>query len=77
MELNGSGARYGFDENTLHQQMQTIGFRPCRYDPTERLVVDLGGARSASGNTLYIRDPRATQSTVTHSGAYRVIGTEL
>ena len=33
MELNGSGTRYGFDEDKLHHHMQAIGFHPCRYDP--------------------------------------------
>lgn len=77
MELNGSGTRYGFDEDSLHQQMQAIGFRPCRYEPTTRRVVDLKGQRSTSGNTLYLRNPEAIQVEVTQSPVYQVIGINL
>ncbi|MBI1284717.1 MAG: FkbM family methyltransferase [Thiobacillus sp.] len=77
MELNGSGARYGFDEGSLHRHMQTLGFRPCRYDPVTRSVTDLNGQKSASGNTLYLRDPQATQADVSRSPTYRILGTEL
>jgi len=77
MELNGSGTRYGFDEDSLHQHMQTIGFRPCRYEPATRRVLDLGGRRSASGNTLYLRKPESVEMEVKQSRAYRVIGAEL
>lgn len=77
MELNGSGARYGFDEGSLHRQMQTLGFQPCRYDPVARQVTDLGGLRSTSGNTLYLRDPQAIQVKVRQSPVYRVNGIDL
>jgi len=77
MELNGSGARYGFDEDSLHRQMQSAGFRPCRYDPITRSVTDLNGRKSASGNTLYLRNPEAARSEVSLSPIYRVLGTEL
>ncbi|NJD34685.1 MAG: FkbM family methyltransferase [Betaproteobacteria bacterium] len=77
MELNGSGARYGFDEEGLHQNMQTAGFRPCRYDPLLRRVIDLNGERSASGNTLYLRDVEAVQREVTQAPVFRVVGAEL
>lgn len=77
MELNGSGARYGFDEGTLHQHMQAIGFRPCRYEPLTRRIVDLMGQQSTTGNTLYLRDPDAIQAEVSQAPTYRVIGTEL
>lgn len=73
MELNGSGARYGFDEGALHQQMQAIGFRPCRYDPAERKIIDLNGKRSDSGNTLYLRDTEAAQTAVRSAPLHRVL----
>jgi len=77
MELNGSGARYGFDEHSLHQKMQSIGFRSCRYDPITRSVTDLNGQKSASGNTLYLRNPEAARTEVSQSPTYRILGTEL
>lgn len=77
MELNGSGARYGFDEDSLHRHMQSIGFRPCRYDPATRKVIDLNGERSGSGNTMYLRDPEAIQAEVRKAPVYRVLGVAL
>jgi FkbM family methyltransferase len=56
MELNGSGARYGFDEAALHRDMLARGFETFRYRPFERALEPLRGARSGSGNTLYVRD---------------------
>jgi len=77
MELNGSGARYGFDEKKLHLQMQGIGFRSCRYEPATRRIVDLKGQQSTTGNTLYLRNSEAIEAEVRQSPIYRVIGTEL
>jgi hypothetical protein len=56
MELNGSGARYGFDEDALHRDLLGRGFETSRYRLFERVFEPLHGARSGSGNTLYVRD---------------------
>ncbi len=56
MELNGSGVRYGFDEETLHQRMIDYGFKTCRYHPFERKLESLYGTRAGGGNMLYVRD---------------------
>ena len=52
MELNGSGARYGFDEDALHRDLLGRGFETFRYRPFERVLEPLHGARSGGGNTL-------------------------
>jgi FkbM family methyltransferase len=36
IELNGSGARYGFDERALAKLLEAAGFRAYRYHPMER-----------------------------------------
>ena len=56
MELNGSGARYGFDESALHQQMLDKGFKTFIYHPFERTLEPLQGTYASGGNTLYVRD---------------------
>jgi hypothetical protein len=56
MERNGSGARYGFDEDALHWDLLGRGFETFRYRPFERVLEPLNGARSGGGNTLYVRD---------------------
>lgn len=62
MELNGSGARYGFDEAHLLQLMLDAGFGTYAYDPATRQLANLGGRNRAEGNTLFVRDlPRVTE----------------
>ncbi|MFZ2404897.1 MAG: FkbM family methyltransferase [Methylobacter sp.] len=56
MELNGSGERYGVDEDHLHKRMLEYGFRTFSYLPFERRLVVLDGKNVHSGNTLYIRN---------------------
>ncbi len=56
MELNGSGNRYGFDENILHEKMRTYGFNSYSYSPLDRTLHSLDGKNSQSGNTLYLRN---------------------
>lgn len=58
MELNGSGARYGFDEDAIVRRMQLLGFQTCEYDPFSRRfrILDRKN-RSAGNNTLFVRNP--------------------
>ena len=56
MELNGSGARYGFDESQILELMISHGFRTYSYDPFKRILFNLDGKNLNSGNTLFIRN---------------------
>jgi FkbM family methyltransferase len=56
MELNGSGARYGFDESQILELMISYGFRTYSYDPFKRILFNLDGKNLYSGNTLFIRN---------------------
>jgi FkbM family methyltransferase len=55
MELNGSGRRYDFNEDALHERMLSLGFAAAMYSPTTRSLSkrQLNGKRD--GNILYIR----------------------
>ena len=55
VELNGSGKRYGQDDDQLHDLLQSKGFQSFQYDPQERKLVSLRGARNSTSNTLYLR----------------------
>ena len=57
MELNGSGARYGFDEGTLHLKMLSFGFEAFVYKPEERICSSLERTSNKMGNILYKRLP--------------------
>jgi FkbM family methyltransferase len=56
MELNGNGARYGFEEARVIQNMTNWGFQTATYDPFQRQIVPLDGKCVNSGNTLFVRD---------------------
>jgi hypothetical protein len=56
MELNGSGDRYGFDENKILELMLDHGFKTYSYNPLDRRLLILDGKNLSSGNTLFIRD---------------------
>ena len=56
MELNGNGARYGFEESQLVDLMLSHGFETFSYDPLSRTLTDLNGEKSELGNTLFIRN---------------------
>lgn len=54
IEKNGSGNRYGYDENALHVKIRGNGFAPFTYDPFARKLNPLG--ETDEGNIIYIRD---------------------
>lgn len=56
LELNGSGNRYGFDEDRILDLMRDYGFKIYSYKPLERELVKLDKKNQESGNTLFIRD---------------------
>jgi FkbM family methyltransferase len=56
MELNGSGARYGYQESKIVDMMRDQGFVGYAYEPFTRSLERLAGKSRESGNTLFIRD---------------------
>jgi FkbM family methyltransferase len=54
IELNGSGKRYGFDENLIHQQLIEFGFKPYQYHPENKSLSAL--ETFTKFNTIYLRD---------------------
>mgnify|MGYP006429143833 CR=1 FL=1 len=63
IELNGAGARYGFDEAHIHQQLTLAGFTPYAYQPFERKLAKKDPA-SKTQNTIYIRDVAIVNSRI-------------
>ncbi|MEX0853091.1 MAG: FkbM family methyltransferase [Bauldia sp.] len=55
LELGGTGANYGYDEDGIRDGMQRLGFTQCGYDPYTRSLTtrDTSGTQ---GNTLFVRD---------------------
>lgn len=56
VERGNLGARYGFDEAKLHQDIRQCGFTACSYKPFER---KLHQAADDAGNIIYVRNMAA------------------
>lgn len=56
IELNGSGHRYGFDEEKILHMMLDHGFQACSYDPLVRDLLNLKCKNLSSANTLFVRN---------------------
>lgn len=56
IELNGSGTRYGYQEDAIHELLVTKGFRPFVYDPSSRSLTEI--QRFGNHNTIYCRDTK-------------------
>lgn len=54
IELNGSGARYGYDEQIIHQKLLDLQFKAYTYDPFQRKLQAI--AHFGNHNTIYCRD---------------------
>jgi FkbM family methyltransferase len=55
IELNGSGERYGYDENWIHELFLSNGFSPYSYEPSTRELTKLD-AKLSYHNTIYLRN---------------------
>jgi len=55
LELNGSGQRYGVNDQDIVQLMNEHGFKEYYYEPFGRRLDRLQGERFSEGNTLFIR----------------------
>jgi FkbM family methyltransferase len=54
IELNGSGARYGYNEHAIHDTLLSHSFTPFCYEPFSRTLT--GAGSFGAHNTIYIRD---------------------
>ena len=76
MEINGSGARYGFSDDALVATMARFGFRECAYDPFERAIRP-ATASQRSGNSLFVRDESRVASRLRDAPRIAVFGLEI
>lgn len=75
MELNGSGAQYGFNESQLFDVMAASGFRACTYRPAERRLVEaLETDAHDTDNTIFVRDIDAVRARLRDAPAFTVNG---
>jgi FkbM family methyltransferase len=77
MELNGSGNRYGFDEEKILETMRDYGFLTYDYDPVHRKLHTLGGKNNSHGNTLFIRNADALKERLAQAPRMTIGQTEF
>jgi FkbM family methyltransferase len=54
IELNGSGKKYSFDDIEIHIKLLNHGFKPFRYNPKQKNLIEI--ETFSINNTIYIRD---------------------
>lgn len=74
MELNGSGTRYGFDEQKIVVRMAEYGFGTYSYNPFGRALFNLHGKNLDSGNTLFIRDEASVLARLRAAPRVKILG---
>ncbi|RZL46322.1 MAG: FkbM family methyltransferase [Pedobacter sp.] len=75
IELNGSGDRYGYDENQIHEKLMTHSFKPYSYNPFDRKIEEL--PRFGAFNTIYIRDTHFVNERLKGSTAFKIFNQEI
>jgi len=68
IELNGSGASFGVEDNDVHKIITSFGFHPISYEPFSRTISPLESF-DLGGNTIYVKDIVAAQRRVSDSEA--------
>jgi FkbM family methyltransferase len=76
IELNGSGKRYGYDDNDIHRTLSKLGFTPCSYNPKERLLTIMDKF-NVGGNTIYVRDFDFVQHRLQSASKIKILDSEI
>jgi FkbM family methyltransferase len=77
IELNGSGSRYGYDENKIHDKLLALQFKPYYYNPKTRVLTEVSGCVNSDGNALYIRDKKFVIDRVTSSRKIKILNSQI
>lgn len=56
LELNGSGRRYGYNDDDIRRQLIASGFEECVYQPFTRQLLSRNADQPPSANALFVRD---------------------
>lgn len=75
IELPGAGARYGYDENKLHEKLIDMGFRSYQYHPMKRVLTPVD--QFGTYNTLYLRDLPFIEDRIKTADKIHVFGKKI
>ncbi len=77
IELNGSGKRYGFNENDILSKLMSFGFSPYEYEPFSRTLHPLPGQNPNQGNTLFLRNEPLIRERLASAPRFSVGSSEI
>lgn len=77
MEINGSGAKYGFDESRIFKKMSDFGFGTYSYSPWSREIIEVAAVDCSRENTIFIRNVEAVRSRLKNAPPLVVHGKRL
>ncbi len=77
IELNGSGARYGYNEQWIHDTLVAAGFSTFQYDPRGRILTAIDQFGIGTHNTIYLRDAGFVRERIKTAPPIKVLGQEL
>jgi FkbM family methyltransferase len=75
IELNGSGLRYGYNEDEIHKTLGNLKFKAFKYNPKERLLKPVDSL--GTYNTIYIRDIDFVQQRLKLGPSIRILNNEI
>lgn len=70
IELNGSGQRYGYDENQIHKKLIDYGFKPFNYNPKLKQLKEI--QTFGNHNTIYLRDKEFVEDRIISAGQIKI-----
>lgn len=75
IELNGSGARYNFNDADIHQLLIAHNFKPYQYNPFERKLALLN--TYGDNNTIYCRDLDFINNRLQSAEKFKMMGNKI
>jgi FkbM family methyltransferase len=75
IELNGSGGRYGYSDDKIHDLLLSKGFIPHVYEPFSRQLTPV--STYGKDNTIYVKDIDWVSARLKEARKYRILGIEV
>lgn len=72
IELNGSGKRYGYNDDDIHQELLNRKYKSYSYNPYTRILTEL--QMFGNTNTIYIKDLAFVNSRIQKAAQLQMLG---
>lgn len=70
IEINGSGAKYGFNDNDIHIELKKYGYYPIKYDPLTKKISKI--IDQNDNNYIFIKDSIKVTERVSKSSKFKM-----